>query len=462
MSDFNQYESDSDSVLRQMPHSVQCEKAVLSVVFANPYKLSEVTDLNEDFFYLPQNRTFFLVLRDMITAGKPIEMIAFMQELLDEGKADSIGGAGYLADIATYQPSDSGFNHHVQVLREKYACRLAIKAASEITSVAFSAPESYELIQVTGNPVQAILDALTASKQAPDARQLGAEWWNQYQKLLKGEKKPMGWATGIEEMDHAFKGLHPGMMGIISARSSGGKSTLATQMMCGLASKELPVAYFPLEGSISAAYTRCIIQISMLRASCITSPLEYAQMQGRQMITEQEKNKITSALKRITDGGFHFDPPANRNIQTIVSAIRRAHRIHGIKVAFVDYVQLIKGESKLTKEQEIMGISNQLQELAANLEIFICVMSQENNDGETKHARAIEEDSDWTVSIVQGQDKKAADYKEHKHILITKDRHNSMAGTRLPLVLDRPFVRFVTKEITEEETKPKNRKDAGF
>jgi len=137
-------------------------------------------------------------------------------------------------------------------------------------------------------------------------------------------------------------------------------------------------------------------------------------------------------------------------IATIISTIRRAHRKHGIKAAFLDYVQLIRGERGLSKEQEIMGISNVIQELAAELGIFIAIMSQENSEGETKHARAIEEDSDWTISIRQDQDKKSATYKQHIDILITKDRHNSRGGEKLPLILDREHVRFVKGEPPEQ------------
>lgn len=439
--------------LSEIPHSTQAEKAVLSVIMQYPEKLNEISDLSREFFHLPRNRHLFECFASMNAANKPLEVIAINQELLDTGMSLATGGISYLAEIMTYQPSDLHFDHHVSILRDKYACRLAIKAASELREIAYSAPQASELVEVTGKPIQAILDALTASKQPINARQLGAEWWESYQKMLKGEKRPIGWLTGIDEFDHTFRGLHAGHMGIISARSSGGKSTLATQLMCGLSGFDVPSVYLPLEGTINAAYSRCIIQLSRLQAMAITSPLEYAQMNGRNTITTQEKELVAKALRKLTSGSFHFDPPSNRNIQTVVSCIRRAHRLHGIKVAFVDYVQLLKGERGLSKEQEIMGISNTLQELAANLGIALIVMSQENSEGETKHARAIEEDSDWTISIVQDQDKKSQTYKEHQHILVTKDRHNGKSGTKLPLILDRDFVRFITKPYDPSNNK---------
>lgn len=443
--------------LRPMPHSVGAEKAVLSVLMAFPALFHERGELAPEWFYLPAHRGIYGAISETLENGAEMELVAFNQLLLDTGRLQAIGGTAYLAEIYTYQPTPSHFHKHLDILRHKLACRMTIQLAGKMEETAYDAPEVEELLEITSAPITAIHDTITGSKPAPDAKDLGRIWWANYEKLMRGEKLPMGIRTAIWEIDAALRGLHPGMIGVISARSSGGKSTLATQIMCGCASKETPAIYLPLEGTVGAAYSRCIIQLSGLPCHAITSPAEYAQLQGRQTITKEEKDKIATALKRLISGGFHFDPPSNRKIATIISAIRRAHRKHGIKIAFLDYVQLIRGERGVSKEQEIMGISNSLQELAAELGIFIAIMSQENSEGDTKHAKAIEEDSDWTISIVQDQDKKSESYKEHKHILITKDRHNGKGGDRLPLILDRQLVRFVTGEQKAPEKKPRAR-----
>lgn len=455
------WEVAQNDIARPLPHAVQPEKAILSVLMQFPELWHERGDLSPEWFHLPQNRHLYAIMEEIVNSGETIELVALNQRLLDTGKSSATGGIGYLTEIYTYQPTPGYFASHLALLREKYACRMAISLANNIVQTAYDAPDMPELLDSTSDPITKLHDLITGSKPAPDAKELGRLWFENYQKLIRGEKLPMGIKTGIMELDNALHGLHPGMIGVISARSSGGKSTLATQMMCGVASPETPAIYLPLEGTVNAAYSRCMIQISRLEAAAITSPSEYAQINGRNTISKDEEKRVGMALKRLTGGGFHFDPPSNRKIQTIVSTIRRAHRKHGIKVAFIDYVQLIRGERGVSKEQEIMGISNCLQELAAELRIFICLMSQENNDGDTKHAKAIEEDSDWTISIVQGQDKKRDDYKNHKHILITKDRHNGRGGEKLPLILDRKHVRFVTGKDVEEE-KPTRKRHADF
>jgi len=453
---------DEDHHIDALPHAAGIEKAVLSVFLQYPEAWHEKGDLAPDWLYLPAHRLLFEAIAETIEKGNPVELVSLVQMLADTGRLTAIGGPGYVAEVYGYQPSPNHLQKHISMLRSKLACRMVIETAAQMREVASQAPDDSELIDCTGSPITAILDTLTGSKQAPDAKELGKLWWENYQKLVRGEKLPMGIQTGIWEIDNALRGLHAGHIGVISARSSGGKSTLATQIMCGIASPENPVLYLPLEGTVEAAYSRCIIQTSRLEASAITSPAEYAQLNGRKTISKEEEKQVGAALRKMVAGGFHFDPPANRKIQTIVSTIRRAHRRHGVKVAFVDYVQLIRGEKGLTKEQEIMGISNTLQELAAELQIFIGIMSQENSEGETKHARAIEEDSDWTLSIVQNQDKKSDHYKIHKHILITKDRHNGRGGDKLPLILDRKHVRFVTGKDETEEAKPAKRQPAKF
>ncbi|MCO1498197.1 DnaB-like helicase C-terminal domain-containing protein, partial [Limosilactobacillus reuteri] len=87
-----------------------------------------------------------------------------------------------------------------------------------------------------------------------------------------------------------------------------------------------------------------------------------------------------------------------RNLSTILSAIRRAHREMGIKIAVVDYVQLVKGAKADTKEAEVSEVSHALQEIAGDLEITLIVLSQLNLDGDTKHGRAIEEDADVVLN----------------------------------------------------------------
>jgi replicative DNA helicase len=128
------------------------------------------------------------------------------------------------------------------------------------------------------------------------------------------------------------------------------------------------------------------------------------------------------------------------------------------KLVAVDYVQLIRGGKHDNKEGEISEISHALQEVAQDLGITLLILSQLNQDGETKHGRVIEEDADAVMNIVQDRNKESATYKQHRHILIAKDRHYGSGGQRVPLILHRERIRFVPGEDTTQQAAPKFRR----
>ena len=138
-----------------------------------------------------------------------------------------------------------------------------------------------------------------------------------------------------------------------------------------------------------------------------------------------------------------------------MAEIRRYVRLHGVEVVFIDQIGLIRGrrEKGDSQEAELRGISNSLQELAHELNVTIVVLCQESAEGDTKNARAIEEDGDWWLSIKLERDKKKENFGEHQHILVAKDSHNGNAGERLPLILNHETLRFVHGYPEKKESK---------
>ncbi len=139
--------------------------------------------------------------------------------------------------------------------------------------------------------------------------------------------------------------------------------------------------------------------------------------------------------------------------------IRRYHRKHGVKVVMIDQIGLLSGERRkgATAEEELRLISNSIQELAQELQITIIVLCQVTAEGDTKNARAIEEDADWWLSIILERNKAKANFGEHQHILVAKDSHNGKAGTKLELILDRDTLRFITGKPERSEPEKRNR-----
>ena len=84
-----------DDVTRSLPHAIGPEKSVLSAMMQYPDTMVGMAlelGLTEGHFYLPSHATLFRVLLELSESGKEIELISFVQKLLDIGQLDRVGG----------------------------------------------------------------------------------------------------------------------------------------------------------------------------------------------------------------------------------------------------------------------------------------------------------------------------------------------------------------------------------
>jgi replicative DNA helicase len=242
---------------------------------------------------------------------------------------------------------------------------------------------------------------------------------------------------------------------VIGAYPEGGKSVKASQMLLNAAEDGHPGIYLSLEMSEEDIMDRMIVQVGRIHAKAFTDPQEYARENGGPEVTKGLMQAIVNAARKLKDMPIRVKR-VDRKLSSIIATIRRAHREYGIKVAVVDYAQRIKGTKTESREIEQTECSNALQTLAGDLGITIIVPSQLNEDGETKHGKVWQEDADAVLLIVQDRNKESPTYKQHRHTLIAKDRHYGSGGTRVPLILDRDYIRFVEgQDETDGPRKPK-------
>lgn len=445
--------------IRALPHALGPEKSVLSSLMKSPGLLAE-HPLDPEIFYLPGHRTIYRFMREA-----DFELVAFVNRLHQAGELDDVGGPGVVSDLFTYAPNQSSFDRHLGILRGCYARRMAIRACCSATEAAYDMAEgedSGNYLAALSGPITAVFDAAAATAPPKDTKALARELMENFERKVRGEVLPMGILTGMPEIDRYMRGLHPQHMGIISARSGGGKSTLGTQFAANIATAGVGVLYLILERTEGSAFERAVIQTAGIHHGALTDPQAYAELQGLSKPDHGTLISIRSALTRLTDANLHIRKPPNRRLATQCAEIRRHVRLHGVKVVFVDQIGLVRGDRKKGDSEEVekRGVSNALQELAHELGITVIVMSQITDDGDTKGARAIEEDADWHLQIVQERDRKKENFGEHQHILFAKHSHNTEAnGQRLPLVLDHATLRFIYgfPQKPEGEKKKKDR-----
>lgn len=313
-----------------------------------------------------------------------------------------------------------------------------------------------ETLQEAGRLLSAIELTANGSTPIPTLKATLMESVSRFEERIKSEQSEMGIPT-IPALDAAIRGLHPGRVYVPCAYPKGGKSVFASQVIVNAALDGTPAMFLTMEMSELEIMNRMVIQAAGIPAMAFMEPKSYARINGDDGMTSGTMRRIQAAIPELAASPLRLRRPPNRNIGTIVAEVRRAHREIGIKVAAIDFAQLIKCPGKSGVE-EVEIISHALQELAQDLQIAIILPSQLNADGDTKNGRVIEEDASLVFNIVQDRNKESETYNQHRHILIVADRFCGAGGKVIPLILDRERIRFVEGEDMTTNAKPKFRR----
>ena len=395
--------------------------------------------LTSEHFYLPARAEIFDAMAGKY--GKAFDLTSFVKALDADGRLDPIGGSSAIADVYTYSPSPSYFKTHVESLNMLRARRMAIAASINLIESAYDESDN-GFLEAASEPITAIHDAAAASNPPIDTpgliRQVLA-WW---QDLVAG-KCPMGMRTGINCIDRTFKGLHPKQVSVISGFPTGGKTVLGGQICTNMASAGIPCLFISLEMPAEKVLQRMLVCKTGLEAKAVYDPIEHAKDNGNAQPSKETLKRLADGMKSLGNSPLFIEDPTAAKIGKITAMIRRYHRKHGIKLAVVDYLQLIHGDVRNgNKEQEVANISHAFQGLAKELDVHIMLLSQQNAQGATKYAEAIAEDADLILSITQDRDPASEDFGKHLYVFCRKDRHHGKTGEKLPLVLNKEYLRF--------------------
>lgn len=174
--------------------------------------------------------------------------------------------------------------------------------------------------------------------------------------------------TGFYNLDNMICGLHGGELSILGARPAVGKTTLALQIALNIAKRGKNVMFISLEMSDVQLIFKIVSQISGVKL--------YDMRRG--LLQDEHWKKIGEASSEIQ--GLPLKIISNTNsLPEIVNIIRRMKNQGKLDFVVIDYLQLIRNNSKYnSREQEVADISRTLKLLTLELNIPIMALCQLN------------------------------------------------------------------------------------
>jgi replicative DNA helicase len=174
-----------------------------------------------------------------------------------------------------------------------------------------------------------------------------------------------GMMTGLHIFDSHF-GLHAGDLVIFAGRTSQGKSTLATTIARNMALMGTPSAYYSLEMGAKQLTARIMARDTMLSSSRML----YDKMNDGELARFDQQAATMQNLP------IYYDDKSKTSFRRLTTSIRAMVRKHAIRIAFIDYLQILANGSGDNREQLIGDMARDLKRLAAELNIVIVALSQ--------------------------------------------------------------------------------------
>ncbi len=438
--------------LRIPPHSIEAESSVLGGLLLDNSAWDRVGDLlSEGDFYRYEHKQVFTAISALVNASRPADVITVYEHLQALGKAEEIGGLGYLNSLAQYVPSASNIRRYAEIVRERAILRKLVSASDEIATNAFNT-QGRAVAQILDEAEQKIFnigEEGSRMKQGFQAMpQLVVDLLDRVQEMADNQNDITGVPTGFFDFDRMTSGLQPGDLIVLAARPSMGKTALAINIAEHVALNEgLPVAVFSMEMGASQLAIRIVGSIGRIDQGHLRT--------GK--LSDDEWPRLTEAIEKLRNVSLHIDETPSLTPSELRANARRLSRQCGkLGLIVVDYLQLMSGSSSGNsgdnRATEIGEISRGLKMLAKELQCPVIALSQLNRSVETRtdkrpmmsdlrESGAIEQDADVIMFIYRD------DYynKESKEpgvaeIIIGKQR-NGPTGT-VKLAFLKPLTKF--------------------
>ena len=431
--------ANEELLLRQMPHSLEGEQAVLGSMLIDERCIKDVMDkLQPDDFYLRQNREIFDTIYSMFVYSKPIDGITVCEEMQKNGTYDEQTTRSYLAQLMEITPTSANVMEYVEIVRDKSLMRRMAQAAAEITAmVQEGVGEAHDMLEAAEQKIYAIRRGRSAQDMVPISTVLPDVLDHLNEMSEREGTKIAGLSTGLSAVDAKISGLNKSDLVLLAARPGMGKTSMALNVALSVAKDtKQTVAIFSLEMSKEQLATRLLSSEALVENTRLING----------DLRETDWVKIADAASALSRTDIRID---DNPLLTVADMNAKCRRLDNLGLVVIDYLQLMtsaggkQAHSGESRQQAVSDISRMLKIMAKELNVPVICLSQlsranEKRDdkrpmlSDLRESGAIEQDADIVLFLYR-DDYYNEDSEKHNiaECIVAKNRHGETGKVEL-------------------------------
>ena len=410
--------------LRQPPHNVQAEQALLHAVLSGGNLDAVYLDPSE--FYRREHQLIFEAMQALAAKRREVDIVTVGEYMAVNGTLEEIGGMPAFGEISDATPGARNIPAYAAIIRKHAKARELIQLGNRLQE---AQADDWEEV---ADEVSVALLAKSQTETRWDCDMTAAlrEGVDAIERAYQSDGL-VGVNTGFKRLNELFGGFHKNHLIVIGARPSMGKTAL---MLNHAIAADQPI------GIVSAEMSRAELALRLIsnRASVNSTKLANADLE------ESDWPKITAAAEWLRNRNVAiFDKPSPK-IREVMQFARRAKRERNIGALYVDYIQELKAsDPKAPMNLQVGEIAASLKQLARELQIPVIALAQVNREVEKradkrpgmadlKHSGEIEQEADLVYFLYRDEVYNADTADQGvAEILIDKNRHGPTGFVKL-------------------------------
>lgn len=435
----------NSELVQKKPQAVEIEKALLGALLIDSDAFTVVSELiSPETFWDPRHQKIYNAIQTLNVKELPVDYLTVMEEMKREGTYDEVGAPAYIIGLTENVMSSANIEHHASILRDKYLAREIIEYSSRVATEAYDEGQD---IQEVMQRAETDLFGISQKSLKQDYTQIDSITRQVYSDIYEAMAKKTeitGVPSGYANLDKITLGFHLSDLIILAGRTSMGKTAFAVSMAKNMAvDNKISVGFFSLEMSSKQLVGRLISNVCSIEGTKIIN--------GQMLYDEIDRlEKNVGTLLGVPL--FIDDSPGITTTELRIRA-KRLVREHGVKIIFIDYLQLLKvtGERYSNEQERVATISSSLKALGKEINIPIVALSQlnrgvEHRDGlegkrpqlsDLRSSGSIEQDADLVLLMFRPEyygiynDDKGNDLHNMAEAIIPKNRKGKTGTARL-------------------------------
>lgn len=410
------------------PQAIESEKCVLGAILLERDAIINVVDLlKPEMFYHQYHQVIYETMLEMFAANHPIDITLIVDLLKTKGRLDSCGGPYYVTSLTSNVVSSFHITNHSRNVVEKYLLRKQIEIGAELMNKGFDKSTDPFENQSEAEKKLHDLSLTIGGSDAVKVDEVLIDVFREMETLRHRDKFLTGVTSGYKSIDRLTMGWQNTDMVILAARPAVGKTAFTLSLAVNAAFDNTPTVFYSLEMSRDQLVKRILAS----QANMFLSTIKGAKLDDQQM-----EHLFTHGIRPLSNLPLYIDDTASMTVIELKAKLRRLIRKSGIKIAFIDYLQLLRStlSKNANRQQQIGEISRELKITAKELKIPIIALSQLNRDADGKtpqlnnlrEAGDLEQDAD-AVMFLYKQD---ADNDDEIYLKIAKQRNGALDNIR--------------------------------